>query len=66
MRLSTGALLVPPLGEREANACFLHEIAKFPEPTAYYRTLFLALSAAALVYGSLLAFRSPTLIPHGQ
>jgi NADH-quinone oxidoreductase subunit M len=36
-------------------------IVKFPEPTAYYRTLFLALSAAALVYGSLLAFRSPTL-----
>src|SRR5262249_24267461 len=36
-------------------------ITKFPEPTSYYRTLFLALSAAALVYGSLLAFRSPTL-----
>jgi NADH-quinone oxidoreductase subunit M len=36
-------------------------IVKFPEPTAYYRTLFLALSAASLVYGSVLAFRSPTL-----
>jgi NADH-quinone oxidoreductase subunit M len=34
-------------------------IAKFPEPTSYYRTLILALAAAALVYGSLLAFRSP-------
>jgi NADH-quinone oxidoreductase subunit M len=33
-------------------------IAKFPDPTAYYRTLFLTLSAAALVYGSLLAFRA--------
>ena len=36
-------------------------IAKFPDPTSYYRTLFLALAAAALVYGSVLAFRSPTL-----
>ena len=34
-------------------------ITKFPEPTAYYRTLVLALAAAALVYGSLLAFRAP-------
>jgi NADH-quinone oxidoreductase subunit M len=34
-------------------------IAKFPEPTSYYRTLVLALAAAALVYGSILAFRSP-------
>jgi NADH-quinone oxidoreductase subunit M len=34
-------------------------ITKFPEPTAYYRTLILALAAAALVYGSLLAFRAP-------
>jgi NADH-quinone oxidoreductase subunit M len=33
-------------------------ITKFPEPTAYYRTLVLALAAAALVYGSLLAFRA--------
>jgi NADH-quinone oxidoreductase subunit M len=33
-------------------------IAKFPEPTSYYRTAVLALAAAALVYGSLLAFRS--------
>jgi NADH-quinone oxidoreductase subunit M len=33
-------------------------ITKFPEPTAYYRTLVLALAAATLVYGSLLAFRS--------
>jgi len=33
-------------------------IAKFPEPTSYYRTLILALAAAALVYGSVLAFRS--------
>src|SRR6478736_5969914 len=36
-------------------------IAKFPEPTAYYRTLVLALAASALVYGSLLAFRAPDL-----
>jgi NADH-quinone oxidoreductase subunit M len=34
-------------------------IAKFPEPAHYYRTLILALAAAALVYGSLLAFRAP-------
>jgi NADH-quinone oxidoreductase subunit M len=33
-------------------------IAKFPDPTSYYRTTVLALAAAALVYGSLLAFRS--------
>src|SRR5438128_3661306 len=33
-------------------------ITKFPEPTAYYRTLILALAALALVYGSVLAFRS--------
>jgi NADH-quinone oxidoreductase subunit M len=33
-------------------------IAKFPDPTSYYRTLFLTLAAAALVYGSLLAFRA--------
>jgi NADH-quinone oxidoreductase subunit M len=33
-------------------------IAKFPEPTSFYRTAVLALAAAALVYGSLLAFRS--------
>jgi NADH-quinone oxidoreductase subunit M len=34
-------------------------IPKFPDPASYYRTLMLALAAAALVYGSLLAFRSP-------
>jgi NADH-quinone oxidoreductase subunit M len=34
-------------------------ITKFPEPTAYYRTLILTLAALALVYGSLLAFRAP-------
>jgi NADH-quinone oxidoreductase subunit M len=34
-------------------------ITKFPDPTSYYRTLFLTLAAAALVYGSLLAFRAP-------
>src|SRR5438067_1524888 len=33
-------------------------IAKFPEPAHYYRTLILALAAAALVYGSILAFRA--------
>jgi NADH-quinone oxidoreductase subunit M len=33
-------------------------IAKFPEPTSYYRTTILVLGAAALVYGSLLAFRA--------
>jgi len=36
-------------------------IAKFPEPTAYYRTLVLALAASALVYGSVLAFRAAAL-----
>jgi len=35
-------------------------IAKFPEPTSYYRTLMLTLGAATLVYGSVLAFRSPS------
>ena len=34
-------------------------IAKFPEPAHYYRTPILALAAAALVYGSILAFRAP-------
>lgn len=34
-------------------------IPKFPEPAAFYRTTVMALAAAALVYGSLLAFRSP-------
>jgi NADH-quinone oxidoreductase subunit M len=34
-------------------------IPKFPEPTSFYRTAVMALAAAALVYGSLLAFRSP-------
>lgn len=36
-------------------------IAKFPEPADYYRTGILVLAAIALVYGSLLAFRSPDL-----
>src|SRR5438045_1076778 len=36
-------------------------ITKFPEPTSYYRTLMLALAAAALVYGSVLAFRAADL-----
>jgi NADH-quinone oxidoreductase subunit M len=34
-------------------------IPTFPAPASYYRTTILALAAAALVYGSLLAFRSP-------
>jgi NADH-quinone oxidoreductase subunit M len=34
-------------------------ITKFPDPTSFYRTAILALAAAALVYGSLLAFRAP-------
>jgi NADH-quinone oxidoreductase subunit M len=34
-------------------------ITKFPEPTSFYRTTILALAAASLVYGSLLAFRAP-------
>ncbi|HXH96167.1 MAG TPA: NADH-quinone oxidoreductase subunit M [Gaiellaceae bacterium] len=34
-------------------------IPKFPDPTSFYRTAVLGLAAAALVYGSLLAFRSP-------
>jgi NADH-quinone oxidoreductase subunit M len=33
-------------------------LTKFPDPSSYYRTLILALGAAALVYGSMLAFRS--------
>ncbi|HET9114604.1 MAG TPA: NADH-quinone oxidoreductase subunit M [Gaiellaceae bacterium] len=33
-------------------------IPKFPDATSFYRTAVLALAAAALVYGSLLAFRS--------
>jgi NADH-quinone oxidoreductase subunit M len=33
-------------------------LTKFPEPSDYYRTLILALGAAALVYGSVLAFRA--------
>jgi NADH-quinone oxidoreductase subunit M len=36
-------------------------IAKFPDPTGYYRTVILVLAAAALVYGSVLAFRAPDL-----
>jgi NADH-quinone oxidoreductase subunit M len=36
-------------------------IAKFPDPTEYYRTVILVLAAAALVYGSVLAFRAPDL-----
>jgi NADH-quinone oxidoreductase subunit M len=32
-------------------------ITKFPEPTAHFRTAVLALAAATLVYGSILAFR---------
>jgi NADH-quinone oxidoreductase subunit M len=36
-------------------------LTKLPEPTSYYRTLVLALAVAALVYGSLLAFRAPDL-----
>jgi NADH-quinone oxidoreductase subunit M len=34
-------------------------ITKFPDPTSYYRTTILVLAAAALIYGSLLAFRAP-------
>ena len=33
-------------------------LTKFPEPSSFYRTLVLALGAAALVYGSVLAFRA--------
>jgi NADH-quinone oxidoreductase subunit M len=36
-------------------------ITKFPDAASYYRTTFLVLSAATLVYGSVLAFRSPTM-----
>jgi NADH-quinone oxidoreductase subunit M len=36
-------------------------IAKFPEPTADFRTPILVLAACGLVYGSLLAFRAPDL-----
>jgi NADH-quinone oxidoreductase subunit M len=34
-------------------------LTKFPDPSSFYRTLILVLGAAALVYGSALAFRSP-------
>ena len=34
-------------------------ITKFPEPTSFYRTAIMALAAASLVYGSMLAFRQP-------
>ncbi len=34
-------------------------IPTFPEPASFYRTAILGLAAAALVYGSLLAFRAP-------
>jgi NADH-quinone oxidoreductase subunit M len=33
-------------------------LTKFPDPSGYYRTVVLTLGAAALVYGSLLAFRA--------
>jgi len=36
-------------------------IPKFPDPAQYYRTAVLTISALALVYGSLLAFRSSTM-----
>jgi NADH-quinone oxidoreductase subunit M len=36
-------------------------IAKFPEPADYYRTAVLVLAAVTLVYGSILAFRAPTM-----
>ena len=36
-------------------------IAKFPEPTADFRTPILVLAAIGLVYGSLIAFRAPDL-----
>src|ERR1043165_3128660 len=35
-------------------------ITKFPDPANYYRTAVLVLAAITLVYGSVLAFRSPT------
>jgi len=34
-------------------------LTKFPDPSSYYRTSIMALAAAALVYGSVLAFRAP-------
>ena len=34
-------------------------ITKFPDPTSFYRTSIMTLAAAALVYGSVLAFRAP-------
>ena len=34
-------------------------ITKFPEPTSFYRTAIMALAAASIVYGSMLAFRQP-------
>ena len=34
-------------------------LTKFPDPSSFYRTSIMALAAAALVYGSVLAFRAP-------
>jgi NADH-quinone oxidoreductase subunit M len=34
-------------------------LTKFPDPSSFYRTSVMALAAAALVYGSVLAFRAP-------
>jgi len=34
-------------------------LTKFPDPASFYRTSIMALAAAALVYGSVLAFRAP-------
>ena len=34
-------------------------ITKFPDPAGFYRTSIMALAAAALIYGSILAFRAP-------
>jgi NADH-quinone oxidoreductase subunit M len=54
------AAVLSGVGSKAAAYGFLRiAIAKFPEPTRDFRVVILALAAVGLVYGSLLAFRSP-------
>ena len=53
------ALLSGVVSKAAAYGFLRIAIAKFPEPTEDFRFVVLALAAAGLVYGSLLAFRAP-------
>ncbi len=53
------ALLSGVISKAAAYGFLRIAIAQFPEPAHHFRTLILALAAAGLVYGSLLAFRAP-------